>query len=260
MRCENVKLVSSEPLGDFNMPSYEERTYRKKVHAGDLVSFRVAVKETDLWVSADSNLEKETRDLVFSYRQHLETYIKSHPDFLTSLSPLKKDPYAPPMVREMIEVTKSVGVGPMAAVAGTIAQYVGEDLLGSSSQVIVENGGDIYLKALRPVTVSIFAGDSPLSEKFGLLIPERRMPVGVCASSGSVGHSLSMGIADALCLLSSRASLADAAATAIGNRIKKKKDLEDAAKWADETEGIIGGVCIVGGSMASWGDIELVEI
>jgi len=242
------------------MPSYTERTYRKRTRPGELFCFQVAVRETDLWVCADRDLEKETRDLVFALRHQLETYIRFHPEFLNSLLPLKEDPYAPQLVKEMIRAARKARVGPMAAVAGAIAQQVGEGLLNLTDQVIVENGGDIFLKADRPLTVSIFAGTSPLSERFGILIPTRQMPLGVCSSSGTIGHSLSQGIADAVCLLSSSAALADSAATALGNRIKKKRDLENAAGWADRIEGILGGVVILRDAMATWGDIELVEV
>ena len=238
----------------------EGHSYRKKVSARGLVSFHVIVKETDLLVSADRIFEKQTRDLVFESRNQIEGYISSHPGFATSLVPVQKDPYAPPVVREMIEVTRMLGVGPMASVAGTIAQYVAVGLLRSTGQVIVENGGDIFLKVNRPATVSILAGASPLSQKVGLRIPVSQMPLGVCSSSATVGHSLSMGIADVACLLSPSAALADCAATALGNRIKKKKDLEKVSGWAREIEGILGGVVIVGDKMASWGDVELVEL
>ena len=75
----------------------------------------------------------------------------------------------------------------MASVAGAIAQFVAQGLLESTNQVIVENGGDIFLKVNRPVNVSVFAGESPLSEKIGLKIPSRQMPLGICSSSGTVG-------------------------------------------------------------------------
>lgn len=242
------------------MPPYEERFYRKKAHASDLVSFHVAVKETDLWVSADLNLEKETSHLIFECRQQLETYIKMHPEFSISLIPWLEDPFAPPIVKKMIDATGGLGVGPMASVAGAVAQHVAEGLLGFTDQVIVENGGDIFLRTNRSATVSIFAGSSPLSEKFGLTIPERLMPLGVCSSSAKVGHSLSMGIADVCCLLSPSAVLADGAATSLGNKIKRKEDLETAVECATQIEGIIGCVFIVEDSIAAWGDIELVEL
>ncbi len=237
-----------------------KHTYRKRVNTGDLVSFRVVVKETDLWVSADKNMGDETRNLVFECRHQLESYIAAHPEFATSLSPRVEDPFAPPMIKEMIDVTRNLGVGPMASVAGAIAQYVADGLLKLTDQVIVENGGDIFLKTDRPVTVSIFAGNSPLSGKFGLLIPKRQMPLAVCSSSANVGHSLSMGIADVACVLSSSGPLADGAATAIGNRIKYKTDLEGVAERAREVKGLTGCVIIVADRMATWGDIELVEL
>jgi len=238
----------------------EKRSYRKRVRADDLVSFHVAVKQTDLWVSAETNLVQEARDLVFDCRRQLEYYINAYPDFATSLSPWPEDIYAPSMVREMIDVTKDLGVGPMASVAGAIAQYVADGLMNFSGQVIVENGGDIYIRALRPVTVAILAGNSPLNERFGLLITERQMPLGVCTSSATVGHSLSMGIADAACILSPSGALADGAATAVGNRVRQGADLEKVGKWSRKIKGIMGGVVIAAKRLATWGDIELVEL
>ncbi len=237
-----------------------ERAYRKRVRPGRLISFQVVVKETDLWIRAERRLEKEARDLVFGYRHQIEYYISLHPQFMTSLHPYHEDPYAPEIVRDMIKATTDIGVGPMAAVAGAVAQYVGEGLLRHTDQVIVENGGDVFLKANRPVTVALFAGNSPLSEKIGLVIDQSRMPIGVCSSSGTVGHSLSRGAADAVCLVSSSALRADGAATALCNRIRSRKDLEHIAGWASRIEGIDGGLAVMGDAMASWGNIELAAL
>lgn len=242
------------------MTDFNGHSYRKRVKAEGMVSFRVAVKETDLWVSADRDLAEETRDLILDSRHQLESYIRSNPEFLTTLQPYPEDDYAPPIVKEMIQVTRSASVGPMASVAGAVAQFVGKGLLELTDQVIVENGGDIFLKVDRRVTVSVFAGESPLSGRIGLVVHERQMPLGVCSSSGSVGHSLSTGAADVICLLSPSPVLADGAATAVGNRVKKSKDLERAAEWADEIGGIMGGVAIMDDRMATWGDVELVGL
>jgi len=239
---------------------YTQRFYRKRVKSEDLVSFEVMVKETDLLVSADQKLEKETRDLVFESRHQIESYIRTHPDFLTALDPYPEDPYAPPLVKEMIESTREVGVGPMASVAGAIAEYVGRHLLKKTNQVIVENGGDLFLKANRPVTVSIFAGTSPLSEKVGLIISPKIMPLGVASSSGTVGHSLSLGKADVGCVVARSAALADAAATALSNRIQGPKDLSSIDEWAKGIKGILGALVILGEKMATWGEIELVAL
>ena len=125
---------------------------------------------------------------------------------------------------------------------------------------MLKTAGIFILTAKRPVTVSIFAGASSLSGKFGLRIPEGQMPLGICSSSSSVGHSLSFGITDVVCLLSKSTALADAGATALGNRIRNIADLENVAHWADRIGGVIGGTVIVKDTMATWGDIELVEI
>ncbi|MBW2047107.1 MAG: UPF0280 family protein [Deltaproteobacteria bacterium] len=242
------------------MPLYTKRTYRKQVRPGDMTCFGVAVKETDLWVCADRNLADETRDLIFDCRYQIESYMKLTPGFRDSLVPLPDDPLAPPVVKEMIRVTSQTHVGPMASVAGAIAQFVGRGLLQFTKQVIVENGGDIFLNAHRSLTVSVFAGSSALSHRLGLLISTDQMPLGVCSSSGTVGHSLSHGTADLVCVLSPSAALADAAATALGNRIRSVEDLERAAQWADRIGGILGGMAVMGDTLSAWGDVELVEV
>ena len=242
------------------MPTYSERSYRKKTNIGDLVSFHTVIKETDLWISAERDLEKEARDLVVDCRQQLETYIKMHPEFAASLTSQSSDPFAPQIVQKMIDATRVMGVGPMAAVAGAFAEYVANGLLQFSEQIIVENGGDIFINTRRPATISVFAGPSPLSEKIGLEIPVRQMPLGVCSSSGTVGHSLSLGIADVCCILSPSAALADGAATAFGNRVKRKEDLGTVAECANQVDGVSGGVVVVDDSFAAWGDIELVDL
>jgi ApbE superfamily uncharacterized protein (UPF0280 family) len=239
---------------------YTERNYRKRVRSTDLVTFEVAVKETDLQVSAEKRFGKETKDLVFEARHQIESYIRLRPEFLTTLHPYPADPYAPPLVREMVECTRPVGVGPMAAVAGAIAQFVGQGLLRFSPQVIVENGGDIFLKVNRTVTISIFAADSPLSEKVGLLVSPEKMPLGVCSSSGTVGHSFSTGAADVGCVVASSATFADGAATALCNMIHGPKDLKRVGAWAEKTKGVLGALVILGDKLASWGEVELVAL
>jgi uncharacterized protein len=238
---------------------YEERTYRNRVRASGLCTFHVLVKETDLWVSADSDLVHETRDLVFDLRHQLESYIARHPRFLSTLEPWPDDPLAPPLVRDMIRASGMTAVGPMAAVAGALAQHAGEGLLEYSDQVIVENGGDIFMLLDRSATVNVFAGRSPLSEKIGIRIERERMPMGICSSSGTVGHSLSLGKADAVCLLSKSAGLADAGATALGNRIRHEQDLHRFGHWAEGVKGLLGGLIILGKKMAAWGEVELVR-
>ena len=242
------------------MTGSEGHPYRNQAHPRDLISFRVLIKETDLLVSSSRDLTQQTKERVYHYRRQLEEYIQSKSDFLSTLLPYPEDPFAPEIIREMISVTRMFGVGPMASVAGAIAQFVGSDLLRHTEEVIVENGGDIFLKTKRPVTVSIFAGTSQLSNKLGLIIYPEEVPTGICTSSATVGHSLSLGTADAVCIVAQSASIADAAATALGNRITKRSKLKSVVESMRGFKDIKGGVVIMGKTMATWGEIELTRI
>lgn len=239
---------------------YLKRSYRERVRSGGLITFEVVVKETDLQVSAEKPLEREATNLVLEARHQIETYIALHPEFVATLVPYPEDPFAPALVRDMIDCTGRLGVGPMASVAGAIAQHVGRGLLRDTSQVIVENGGDIFIAVRRPATIAVFAGPSPLSERVGIRIHPETTPLGICTSSASVGHSYSSGIADAGCVLASSATFADGAATALCNAIKSPKALSDVGAWAERTGGILGALVILGDRLATWGKIELVAI
>jgi hypothetical protein len=238
--------------------SYQERTYRNRVSHNDLTSFHICVRETDLLIFCDTDLSQKALESVYICRGFIESYIKNHPDFLTSFSPVRADDFAPPIIRNMIMAALAANVGPMASVAGAISEYVANDLLKMSQNVIVENGGDIFLKTLREVRVGIFAGNSPLTYKINLLLKPAQMPLGVCTSSGTVGHSLSFGKADAVCVVSKSSTVADAAATAIGNLVKGKGDLRTALEKGIEIEGILGALIIIGEHFGVIGDIELI--
>ncbi len=239
---------------------YEERTYRDLVKTDDLIKFEVIVKETDLLVRAERDLSQETRESILKYRHQLETYIAMNPDFQQSLVPLPEDPYAPEIVKEMFRTSQRAGVGPMATVAGAMADLVSRDLLNLSQEVIVENGGDIYLASSKERIVGIYAGDSPLSLKIGILISPDDTPLGICTSSGTVGPSLSFGKANAVCILSKSSALADAAATAVGNVVKEKKDISLGLGRAREIEGVLGTLIIVEEKMGVWGKIRLTRL
>ncbi len=238
---------------------YKKRIYRSKISNVELQPFNVTVCETDLFVLADSSFSDLVLNSVHKYRGYIESYIKYHPQFLTTLVPLEQDHFAPDIVRDMIMSGEKAKVGPMAAVAGAIAEYVGRDvLLAGSRNVVVENGGDIFIKTEEDVTVGVYAGASPLSYKVRLLIRPEQMPLGVCTSSGRVGHSLSLGKADAVCVLSRSASLADAAATAIGNLVNNRNDVDKALEWGLRISDILGILIIVDEQIAIQGMIELV--
>ncbi|MFC1952411.1 UPF0280 family protein [Chloroflexota bacterium] len=238
---------------------YEPRTYRHWINYKDLISFNVVVKETDLYICALSNLKRKAHRLVLKYREKLEGYIEQHPGFLTSLEPLSVGDDAPSIVKAMTEATARVGIGPMASVAGAIAEFVGSELLTFSPEIIVENGGDIYLTSKGKRTVGIYAGKSPLSGKIGLEINGEDTPLGICTSSGTVGHSLSYGKADAVIVLAKSATLADAAATAIGNLIKQAGDIPKGIELAKDIGKLKGLLIIKNDNMGLWGEVKICQ-
>ena len=239
---------------------YEPRTYRYWINYKDLISFNIVVKETDLYICASTNLKRKAYRLVLKYRDKLERYIGQHPTFLTSLEPLPVDENAPRIVKAMAEAAVRVGIGPMASVAGAIAEFVGNELLAFSPEIIVENGGDIYLKSLGERIVGIYAGKSHLTGKIGLKINGQDTPLGICTSSGTVGHSLSYGKADAVIVLSKSATLADAAATAIGNLIAQPDDIPSGIEFAKGIEGLNGVIIIKDDNMGLWGEAEICQV
>ena len=238
----------------------KERTYRNLVKKNDLFSFNVVVKETDLFIHAGKILVDKTTELVLKYRGYVENYINMYPEFEKTLKPWQIDGPAPSIVRDMVSAGKKASVGPMAAIAGAIAEYVGLDLLLSSDEVVVENGGDIFLKTNEPLKIGIFAGKSPLSLRIGFRIDSIKKPVAVCTSSATVGHSLNFGNADAVCVLSESCSLADAAATSISNHIKSKTDIPKAIDIGKNIEGVDGIAIIMNDKIGMWGKLELIPV
>ncbi|MBU0966491.1 MAG: UPF0280 family protein [Proteobacteria bacterium] len=241
--------------------SYRQRDYRGIMAPEAMTRCQVSVRETDLLILADRDVSEQAAQLVMQYRSHLETYISRHPEFLTSLIPLAKDPLAPPIAKEMMRAASLTGVGPMAAVAGAIAEFVGRDLLKTvTDEIIIENGGDIFMFRKQDSSAAIFAGTSPLSNKIAIKIPKSFMPLGICTSSGTIGHSLSFGQADSVTVLASSASLADAAATRLGNELTQKTDMNHALAVARNLPGLQGVVIVKDDHLGVWGDIELAPL
>lgn len=242
-----------------NPDEYRDRGYRKWTLKNNLIGFNVTIRETDLFVYADSNLTPAVLDSVHRLRSSLEAYICLHRQFLNSLTPVSYDQWAPEIVRDMMRASQQAGVGPMASVAGAMAEHVGRDLLPHTRNIIIENGGDIYLNTLNDIRIGLYAGKSPLSGRVSIKVRKEEMPLGVCTSSGTIGHSLSFGCADACCVKSGSVALADAAATAIGNIVKSKKDLQNGLKAGMKIEGVLGILIIVDDQLGIVGDIELIK-
>lgn len=240
---------------------YQRRFYRDWVKTEDLYLSRVIVKETDLQILTDKPADEDyIKERVNKYRWDIENYISKDKRFFTSLKPIEVELRAPLIVRKMAQAAKAVNVGPMAAVAGAIAQSLGRDLLKKGfEEVIIENGGDIFLKAKKIRGIGIYAGRLKLWKGLGLKINPADTPIGICASSGTIGHSLSFGNAESVVILSKNVFLADAAATAVSNRVKSKNDLNMALDFARCVKGVSGVVIIFKNALASWGKVEFIR-
>ena len=240
--------------------AYQERTYRNYVKAEDLAKFEIIEKETDLLILADTNLYDKALAFTLKYRTELEKYIQKDEKFLRSYSPIYLKYDAPPIARAMAEGARKAKVGPMAAVAGAIAEFIGRDLLAFTKEIIVENGGDIFMKIDKPRKVGVYAGTSPFSEKIALEVEPRKEPFSVCTSSGTVGPSFSFGKADAVVIVAENASLADAAATAVGNEVKEITDIEKGLQLGKKIKGLDGVLIIKGDQLGALGKIKIVPI
>ena len=243
------------------MREYLRRFYRENMHAAGLVSFRVAVRESDLFIFAARDLAAEARVSLTRHRADLEGFISRQPRFRVSYRPYAVPDDSPEVVRLMAGAAERVGVGPMAAVAGALAELVGRDLGSLSPEVIVENGGDIFIRSGRERRVGIFAAESPLSGRLALKVPPTPAEgLGVCTSSATVGPSHSAGGADSAVVVAESAALADAAATALGNRAKGPDRIEEALAAVAEIEGVIGCLVIMGDALGVRGDLVLEKI
>jgi len=236
---------------------YQKRFYRDWVSSSGLVPFEVVIKESDLFILAERDLREDARDVLAKCRGDLERYIAVYPEFAYALSPVSVARNAAPIIREMADAARAFNVGPMAAVAGAVAEKVGRALLERADSVMVENGGDIFMRSARKPTLALYAGDdSPFRGKI-LFEVDARDGVGVCTSSGTVGHSLSFGRADAVVVVAKNAAVADAAATAICNRVKSPYDVDAIIDIESRNENISGLIIAIDDRIGFWGDITL---
>ncbi len=240
-------------------PYADRAQYRTLQNAGDLRYFRVTEGETDLMIGASRVFDTAALETAKAARCLVQREIAAYPEFQTSLTPLVAPAAADGLILEMYKAAQIAGTGPMAAVAGAIAQAVGKALLPRSPNVVVENGGDVFLAGPHVRLIAIAAGKSPLSGKLGLRVrPGDGM--GVCTSSGTYGHSLSFGKADAAVVVAPDAALSDAVATMLGNKVKTQADLAEAVEWAAALPGVLGAVAVIGDKIAAAGEIELAPI
>jgi len=243
---------------------FEPRTYRRQFNGSRFSSFEVNYRETDLWIGIDpDSFKSEMKEIALkkieSLRTKFDEYIKSEPFFQKSLKPFQPGENAPAEAKEMAAAAEKAGIGPMSAVAGLFAREVGSEIIQNFSvnEMVIENGGDIYVLLKDELLLSVFAGSSPLSGRIGVVIPSGLGEFGICTSAGTVGPSLSFGKADAVVVICKDVLLADAFATAFGNKVKSPNDVEKVIKQSEKYPEIISMLIICEDKIGIRGDFEL---
>jgi ApbE superfamily uncharacterized protein (UPF0280 family) len=260
---------------------YHERFYRNNFDTQRFQSITIHNEESDLWIGWNARnrnidalaIQSQAEKLLASLRGEILLYNETHRGFIETLEPLPRDKDAPAVICSMIEAALAADVGPMAAVAGVLAEYLGRalDEQFHFDEIVVENGGDFWVKIQAPLSIGVYAGLSSLSEHIAVVLNAEDSPLGIACSSGTVGPSLSYGKADAALVIAKDAAAADAWATVLGNRVKSQRDMEDALRRLfddagnnivgnaaqDESLKPLGALIIVGDMMAARGNITL---
>jgi len=238
------------------------RAYRQALRpAPGETGFQVVAGESDLRVTARRDLSLEIGAYLADLRAGLGNHILLHPEFRHSLTPLPPEPDEetfPPVVRAMLDASRRCQVGPMAAVAGAVAQAVADRFAPVSPDILVENGGDISIHSTRPRLVALLA--RPVQgARLALSIEPGDCPVSLCGSSATVGHSLSFGAADLVTVKARSGALADAAATTLGNLARSPEHLPMVLERAQELAkaGVLGVFVQIADRIGVWGDMEL---
>lgn len=246
------------------MNIFEERTYRSQFNTSRFTGFEVKHQETDCWIGVDPDswqpaMQNVALKKIKELRQKLENYIKVEPFFKKSLKPFQPSESAPSEALEMAAAARQAGIGPMSAVAGLFAREVAGEILQNFSvrELVMENGGDIFAQLVNELVLSVFAGDSILSERIGLVIPADVDSVGICTSAGTVGPSLSYGKADAVVVVAENPLVADAFATAFGNKVKSPNDVEKVINQAEKYSEILSLLIICEDQVGIRGEYEI---
>jgi len=224
----------------------------------------ISYRETDLWVGVDRKsfvpeMKNHAQKTILELRHALDTYIGRFPEFEKTLVPYIPGEDAIPGIQEIAAMAAQAGIGPMAAVAGLFARDVGDEIIRNFQveEIVVENGGDLFMVLKEDLLLSVVAGRSPLSGKMGVVIPACQTPLGVCTSAGTVGPSLSYGKADAVMVACKSPTLADALATALGNNVKSARDIDSVLKMSEEYPEILSVVIICEGKIGIRGTFEM---
>ena len=273
---ENKKIYSTSyrQYRDFCIPRQGEHSFQLLLAESDIKVIVASGEQEGLSLQDSQNLACEMLKTLEVLRADIASWARVYPEFRHSLSPLKIPKNAPKIVRRMYEGASKAGVGPFAAVAGSIAQILAETYSNLYPDLIIENGGDIYMFSSKERVVALLSEPEKLPQTtsninqktgsqqstLGLRFGVDDFPLALCASSATIGHSLSLGNGELAVVRAKSASLADAVATALGNRLRSADTVQDAINFAQNIVGVEGVFVQCDDAMGVWGAMELVAL
>ncbi len=234
----------------------ENHFYRPRTRVKN--NFTLKYRHCSIAVSSDADVEKECRENLPLIYGEVENRVLSDAVFAESLIPVNGNENDTPIIKQMIEAGKKAGTGPMAAVAGSIAEALFRSVKTPFNTLIIENGGDIFASSREDLICGLYTGSS--FDKFALKIKKSLLPCGISSSSAKIGHSLSFGKALLAVVISPSGALSDTFATALANSVQSEKDLENAVNFCAAGNRITGCAAIINDKIAFAGDIEFTEL
>jgi ApbE superfamily uncharacterized protein (UPF0280 family) len=232
-------------------------SYRILVDSRSKFSWKVKYKYSDLLIVSDKDISLRILPVLFDFYTIIEKFSESHPSFTKTFNPYIPDNDFPNIIKKMCDESAVFNVGPMASVAGAVCEYLASELARDNPYLAIENGGDIYIKSSKDITAGLFVKNRYFKDNLKIKIRKKILPCGIASSSGTLGHSLSLGKADLASAVCRSAILADSAATAACNMINTKDDIEKVINHFKDFKEIEGLVLIKDDKIGLYGNIEL---
>ncbi|MCP4764501.1 MAG: UPF0280 family protein [archaeon] len=223
------------------------------------------VKESDVTIISEKNEYIEAAISVLNEeRLIIESTIKKYPKFKTSFIPYSI-PNPPDIIERMQLAAEICDVGPMASIAGALADKMSDSIKKKGAKIaVIENGGEIIIDSVEDIHIALYSMTTALKAKMGFIFKGGNKPIGVGTSSGTFGHAFSFGDADTVTVFGDNAAIGDAAATRVANAVKGE-DIENSIgkglEVADSLEKISGTFITRGKLVGKSGSIpELIAI
>lgn len=221
-----------------------------------LIRRHFELNETIVTIIAEKEIHIEAAvDAIKKCRREIEQFIQRDRRFEATLEPYKCPNNAPEIIKRMCRSSEKFNIGPMSTVAGIIAEYAVKAMISKGAKhAIVDNGGDMALVSNRKVNIGLYTGNQ-YTGQFAFQVPPQDKILGICTSSGKVGHSFSFGSADSVTIFSNDVAVADAAATAFGNLVNSTEDIQRASKILDNVKEIIGATTVIDNKIGFYGKV-----